>query len=354
MVPMSDVMGRLDGRKAAILSAIVRHYVRTGEPVGSRTLVEQYALGVSPATVRNEMAALEEADYIYQPHTSAGRVPTDAGYRHFVDALSDYRLTPAEQRRIQRFFGKPVWELEEALRQAAALLCRLTNHAALVFAPALDRSVVRHVQLVPLSTGRAMLVLLTDTGRVEDHVVPIPGDSDEVQLEHAAGMLNRMVQGVPLTEAPDLVAAAAERWPLELREVATSVATVLAAAVERTEGGRVFLEGTSNIVDQGKFADLESVREVIGALEHKRVLFELLAESLAAGRIAVRIGAENAAQEMRLCSVIIAPYGGGGQAVGSLGIVGPTRMDYRRTIPAVSEVAASLGRMLTGSHAPAS
>ncbi|CAN5654693.1 heat-inducible transcriptional repressor HrcA [soil metagenome] len=347
-------MGHLDSRKAAILSAIVRHYVRTGEPAGSRTLVEQYALGVSPATVRNEMAALEEAEYIYQPHTSAGRVPTDAGYRHFVDALSDHRLTTGEQRRIQRFFGQPVWELEEVLRQAATLLSKLTNHAAVVFAPALDRSVVRHVQLVPLSAGRAMLVLLTDTGRVEDHVVSVPEDSDEVQLESAAGMLNRIVQGVYLIDAPELIAGAADRFPLELRAAADSVARVLTAALGRDDDGRVFLEGTSNMVDRGKFADLESVRQVIGALEHRRLLFELLAESLAAGRIAVRIGAENAAREMRLCSVIIAPYGGAGQAVGSLGIVGPTRMDYGRTIPAVSEVAASLGRMLTGTHTPTS
>src|SRR5688572_15914315 len=181
MNPQDSALG---DRRASILRAIVAHYVTSGEPVGSKTLVERYRLGVSPATVRNEMGALEEAGLIYQPHTSAGRVPTDAGYRHYVDRSgSEGRLPAAAARQIQSFFGEPRWELEDALRQTATLLSTLTNHAAVVFAPALDRSTVRHVELVELSAGRAMVVVVTDTGRVENHVISMAGDS---QLDETA------------------------------------------------------------------------------------------------------------------------------------------------------------------------
>ncbi len=340
----------LDERKAAILSAIVTHYVRTGEPAGSKTLVDGYALRVSPATVRNEMMTLEELGYLRQPHTSAGRVPTDAGYRFFVDEGRDYTLASSERRRVRHFLREPVWELEDALQQAALLLSGLTDHAAVVFAPALDRSVVRHIQLVALSSGRAMLVLVTDTGRVENHVVLIPDSMDAIQLERTAEMLNRIAAGTALDAAPGVLADATDRFPLELRAAVQSVVAMLGDSLAQVEAQRVFLEGTSNIVDEQKFTDLESVRQVIGALEHRKVLFELLAESLSAGRMSVRIGTENAAREMRLCSVVTAPYGGSDHAIGSLGVVGPTRMDYGRTIAAVNEVAFSLGRLLTGSY----
>ncbi|MGH2752988.1 MAG: heat-inducible transcriptional repressor HrcA, partial [Actinomycetota bacterium] len=209
--PMSD-------RGASILRALISHYVRSGEPVGSKTLVDRYHLGVSSATVRNEMAALEEAGYIYQPHTSAGRVPTDAGYRYFVDALGSRTRLPAKQlHQIRSFFGEPRWELEEALRQTASLLSSLTNHAAVVFAPALDRSLVRHVDIVALSGDRAMAIVVTDTGRVENHIIALPGEPGDVQLDETAQMLNRLVGDTPLEEAPAKIIEDLEKLPLELR-----------------------------------------------------------------------------------------------------------------------------------------
>jgi heat-inducible transcriptional repressor len=339
----------LDDRKAAILRAIVSHYVRSGEPVGSKTIAERFPMKVSPATVRNEMAALEDEGLIFQPHTSAGRVPTDAGYRYYVDEWTGGSRLPApETRRIQSFFGEPRWELEDSLRHTASLLSTLTDHAAVVFAPSLDLSVVRHVELVGLGGDRAMLVLVTNTGRVENHVVLIEESMDDVLLDQAAEMLSRLVFGVALERAPQTIANALERFPLELRETVARVAKALEAEVGREETDRVFLDGTSNIVDEHKFADLETVRQVIGALEHRRVLLELVADAIALDRVSVRIGSENQLEEMRNCTVITAAYGVEGDALGSLGVVGPTRMDYGRTIAAVYEVAEHLGRMLTG------
>jgi heat-inducible transcriptional repressor len=337
----------LDDRKAAIMRAIVSAYVRSGEPVGSKTLVERFNLGVSPATVRNEMAVLEDAGFIYQPHTSAGRVPTDAGYRFFVDAWTTHpRLPVPEAVRIHRFFEQPRYELEDALRKTASLLSRLTDHAAVVFAAALDRNVVRHVELVRLSGDKAMVLLVTDTGRVANHLVVIPESLDDVQLDQTAEMLNRIVVGAALEAAPETMAAILERFPLELRDAVATVARALQEELGERATERVFLEGTSNIVDEHKFADLETVRQVIGALEHRRLLLEVLAHGLASDRVAVRIGTENMLEEMQLCSIITAPYGAEGGVAGSLAVVGPTRMDYRRTVAAVHEVAVSLGQML--------
>lgn len=339
----------LNERRTAILRAIVNYYVRSGEPVGSKTIVERYKLGVSAATVRNEMAALEEAGYIYQPHTSAGRVPTDAGYRVFVDTTPELRLSDKESQKISSFFGEPRWELEDALRQTASLLSSLTDHAAVVFAPALDRSLVRHVELVELARSRVMVVIVTDTGRVENHLISLSPDAPEdVQLDQTAEMLNRLLVNKPLDTAASAIVDGIEKLPLELREVAGRVAKALSEGLGQKEADRMFLEGTSTIVDEQKFMDLETVRQVIGALEHRRLLLEVLADGLSSGAVSVRIGSENAATEMQYCSVITAPYGTFENPIGSLGIVGPTRMDYRRTIAAVHEVSFNLGRMLSG------
>lgn len=337
----------LDERKASILRAIVSHYVNAGEPVGSKTLVERFKLGISPATVRNEMGALEEAGYIYQPHTSAGRIPTDVGYRYFVDAWAkDSNLGARDSQRIQHFFGEPRLELEDSLRQTATLLSSLTNHAAVVFAPALERSTVRRIELVRLAGERVMLLVVADTGRVENHVILLPGNVDDVQLDRAMEMLNRIIDGTIMERAAATIAAAVERFPLELRDLATRVAGALEDDIATEESERVFLEGTSTMVDEEKFSDLETVREVIGALEHRRVVLEVLADALSANTVSIRIGAENSVAGMQHCAVITSPYGLEGEPLGSLGVVGPTRMDYRQTIAAVHEVASALGRML--------
>jgi heat-inducible transcriptional repressor len=347
MTPDDD--RRLSDRRALILRAIVSHYVGTGEPVGSKVLVDRYRLGVSPATVRNEMAALEDAGYIYQPHTSAGRIPTDAGYRYFVDEMPEgARLPAAEAHRIRQFFVEPRWELEEALRQTAALLSSLTHHAAVVFAPALDRSLIRHVELIALGRGRAMLIAVTDTGRVENHVLLLPDGVGDADLAAASDALTRTLVGNALEDAAATVRTRLQELPQRLHGVLGLAADAFDAPAEDAAAERFFLEGTSNIVGETSFSDLESVRRVIGALEHRRLLLEVLADAFSLGGISVRIGAENQAAEMQLCSVVAAPYGTGESTLGSLGIVGPTRMDYRRTIAAVHEVSSHLGQMLAG------
>ena len=342
-------MRSLDERKGAILRAIVSHYVRSGEPVGSKAVAERFPTKVSPATVRNEMAVLEDFGFIFQPHTSAGRIPTDAGYRYYVDAWAARpRLSIQDSRRVRSFFGEPRYELEDSLRRTASLLSDLTDHAAMVFSPSLERSIVRHLELVKLTDERAMLVLVTNTGWVENHIILSPDAGDEVTLTNAAELLNRLVVGTPHESVAQTILAGIDRLPLEFRDLAGNVSAVLKEEMIARGAERVFLEGTSNIVDEHKFSDLETVRQVIGVLEHRRVLLELVADALAVERVMVRIGIENDIEEMRSCSVITAPYAVEGNTIGTLGIVGPTRMNYRQTIAAVNEVAEHLGRMLGG------
>lgn len=338
----------LDERKALVLRAIVSHYVSTGEPVGSKTLVDRYKLRVSPATVRNDMGALEDWGYIYQPHTSAGRIPTDTGYRFFVDAWgSDVRLPAEQAQQIRSFFGQPRWELEDSLRQTAALLSNLTDHAAVVFAPVLDRSIVRHVELVRLSTNRAMVVLVTNNGLVQNHVLALSETLEDAEIEKTSAMLNRIVMDQPLDSVASTITKSLEQVPSSMRDAVASITKALGDEITQRETDRVFLEGASNIVDEQKFADLETVRQVIGALENRRLLLEVMADALSVQSVSVRIGSENQAEGMQFSSVISAPYGVGGHILGSLGVVGPTRMDYRKTIAAVYEVSTNLGRMLT-------
>jgi heat-inducible transcriptional repressor len=337
----------IDERKALVLRAIVSHYVSTGEPVGSQTLVDRYRLKVSPATVRNDMGALEERGYIYQPHTSAGRIPTDTGYRYFVDAWGSDERLPAEQaRQIRSFFGQPRFEFEESLRETATLLSRLTDHAAVVFAPILERSVVRHVELVRLSAERAMLVLVTDTGRVENHIMLIPAAIGDELLDEASEILRRATVDGHHDSVVANIQAVVEQLPVELRQPIATVSVAVEEDLSTRENERLYLEGTSNIVDEHKFADLETVRQVIGALEHRRVVLETMADALRATDVSVTIGSENIFEEMQSCSIVAAPYGAEGNILGTLGVVGPTRMDYRKTIAAVYEVSANLGRVL--------
>jgi len=339
---------RLDDRKARILRAIVSHYVGSGEPVGSKTIVDRFRLGVSSATVRNEMSALEDAGYIYQPHTSAGRVPTDIGYRYFVDHWAgNAQLSPSAARRVRSFFTEPHLEIEEALRDTALLLSDLTDHAAVVFAPALERSTVRRAELVRLSTDRAMLLVVADTGRVDDIIVSLPEQLADDSFGDLNRTLNESMDGVALQEAAAALTTTADRFPPELTDFVTGLARVLNEEIQTREAERIYLEGTSNIVDEQKFADLGTVRRVIGALEHRRLVLEMLADALSSDAVSVRIGSEIALKDMQFCSVVTAPYGLTGSPLGSIGVVGPTRMDYLRTIAAVHEISAALGRMLS-------
>lgn len=333
----------LDDRKLAVLRAIVEDFVSTHEPVGSKGIVERHSLGVSPATIRNDMAVLEDEGYIVQPHTSAGRIPTDKGYRLFVDRLSTVKpLSAAERRAITNFLEGAV-DLDDVMRRSVKLLAHLTRQVALVQYPSLVRSAVRHVELVSLGPNRILLVLIADTGRVEQRVVNIHDGVTDESLSRIRTSLNTSVSGRPFIEVAERVADLAEQFEESERPVVASIlATLLETAVERHEE-RVVVTGTSNLARARD--GLGDLRPVLEALEEQMVLLRLLGESPTED-VSVLIGRENDIVGMSQASVVSAGYGPVEGAVARLGVVGPTFMDYPGTIGSVRAVARYLGRIV--------
>jgi heat-inducible transcriptional repressor len=335
-----------EDRRLAVLRAIVEDYVATHEPVGSRSLVERHSLGVSPATIRNDMAALEEEGLIAQPHTSAGRVPTDQGYRVFVDRLSQVKpMSAAERKAITSFLDGAV-DLDDVMARSVRLLAQLTRQVALIQYPSLTRSTVRHIELVSLTPTRVLLVLIADTGRVEQRVVETGAALDDELLGRLRGRLLERVVGQRLVDVAERVSDLADTFDRdEAPAVRAVVASLLETVVERHEE-RVMLAGTANLAAFGEDWG-GSVRPVLEALEEQMVLLRLLGESRATDALTVRIGHENPVESLSSTSVVSVGYARGDEVVAQLGVVGPTRMDYPSTMGSVRAVARYLGRILT-------
>ncbi|NMH96679.1 heat-inducible transcriptional repressor HrcA [Pseudonocardia acidicola] len=335
-----------DERRFAVLQAIVADYVSTHEPVGSKAIVERHNLGVSSATVRNDMAVLEEDGLIAQPHTSAGRIPTDKGYRAFVDRLSQVKpLSGAERKAVQTFLEGAV-DLDDVLRRSVRLLAQLTRQVAVVQYPTLTRSTVRHLEVVSLTPARLMLVLITDSGRVDQRVVDLGEVLHDDDVADLRAQINAALAGRALTAASAAVAELPEKVPAELRDVATILSTVLIETLVEHPEERLVLGGTANLTRN--VADFPgSLRQVLEALEEQVVVLKLLAAAQDPGLVTVRIGEENEVEEMRATSVVSIGYGAG-TVLGGMGVVGPTRMDYPGTIAAVHAVARYVGEILSG------
>jgi len=336
----------LDDRKLAVLRAIVEDYVSTNEPVGSKALVDRHNLGVSPATIRNDMAVLEEQGYIVQPHTSAGRIPTDKGYRLFVDRLSGVKPFSAAERRAIESFLAGAYDLDDIVMRTVRLLAQLTRQVAVVQYPSLTQSRVRHVELVPLADRRVLLVLITDTGRVEQRAVELPGRIAEDSITQLRAVLNACLDGRKLTEVVSVVAGLPERVaPDERANAAAVFSVILETLVERHEE-RVVVGGAANLTP-ADFA--RGLQEVLEALEEQVVLMRLLGEVGDDPSLTVRIGAENDVQGLRSTSLVASGYGTGEHALARLGVLGPTRMDYPTAIGAVRAVARYVGQILAES-----
>ena len=335
-----------DDRRFAVLRAIVTDYVATHEPVASRSLVERHQFGVSSATIRNDMVALEEDGYIAQPHTSAGRVPTDKGYRLFVDRLSEVKpLSVAERRAVQTFLQGAV-DLDDVLRRSVRLLAQLTRHVAVIQYPTLSRSTVRHLEVLAVTPARLMLVLITDSGRVDQRLLDLGDVITEEQVAQLRTLLNQALAGRRLADASAAVADLPEQVPAELRDAMTRVSTVLIETLVEHPEERMLLGGTANLTRNA--ADFPgSLRQVLEALEEQVVVLKLLAAVKDPGTITVRIGEENEAEEMRSTSLVSIGYASHGTVLGGMGVVGPTRMDYPGTIAAVRAVARYVGEILT-------
>ncbi|CAB4660523.1 unannotated protein [freshwater metagenome] len=335
-------------RRLEILRAIVDEYVATQEPVGSKAIADRHELGVSPATIRNEMALLEEEGLITAPHTSAGRIPTDRGYRVFVDKLAEVKPLSAPERRAIESFLEGALDLDDVVMRTVRLLADVTKQVAVVQYPSIMKSRVRHVEVVPLTPSRMMMILITDAGRVEQRVIELTRDVPEAFIASIRGQLNNAMAGQSLPEVADRISGIIEGYSAtDRRDVSLIISAVIEMAIERAEE-KVVLAGTANLA---RFSDdfQMTMHPVLEALEEQVVLLRLLGD--AADTVKVRIGSEQSEQNLKSTSLVTVGYGDAfgeaGSSLGALGILGPTRMDYAGSMAAVGAVARYVGRFIS-------
>lgn len=333
----------MESRQLEILRAIVDEYVATEEPVGSRAIAERHGLGISPATIRNEMSVLESAGLITQPHTSAGRIPTDKGYRIFVDKLAKVKPLSTPERRAIETFLEGAHDLDDVVMRTVRLLAQVTKQVAVVQYPSLTKSKVRHIELVSLTSSRIMLVLITNTGRVEQRVLELPYLMGDQMLSDLKNRLNGVVAGRNMADVSTSLEALLDSFPKNERtSSALIISNLIEMSLEKPEE-RVVLAGTANLA---RSADANSeIHGVLEALEEQVVLLRLLSDT--GDSMRVRIGAEQSEKSLKGTSLVTIGYGDDGNSLGALGILGPTRMDYSASMSAVQAVARYVGRFLT-------
>ena len=327
----------LDQRKASILRAVVEEYIDSAQPVGSGHVASAPGVEVSPATVRNEMALLEQEGYLVQPHTSAGRIPTDKGYRYFVDSLvGPAPLGQDAAQQVRSFFNKAHGEIEQMLSDTTRLLSDLTHSAAVVVGPAHEQATVRSVQIVGLAPRIVLMVAVLSNGAVEKRTIELDQDVDEVSVTRAAAHVDAHLRGRHVGELSGLGSCGHAQ--------ADVVVAAVKSAVSGVGDDQVFVGGTAQMA--GAFEAVETIREVLGILEQQLVVVTLLRDVLDRG-LTVAIGAETGMAPLAECALVVSPYVIEGETAGTIGVLGPTRMNYPQALAAVAVVSKRLGRRLS-------
>ncbi len=338
----------LGERRSRILEAIVNQYVRTAEPVGSETLAANYNFGIKPAMIRHELAAMSELGYLKQPHKSAGRVPSDLGYRYYVDKLMpDPKLGRAEVSRAKSAYNPYESEIENILLQTCRVLSGLAQYTSLATKPQMDTISVRHVALSPISRNKLLVITVLSTGHIDHRLLDWDSDLSSIDINTIGNLVNERLQG---TELRQFASRMRRELPTNLVRMTTlykKVAALVKQALIAASDSEVFIDGTSHILRQPEFARTEKLTVIIEALERRKVLFQVLSTALLGKDVTVIIGGENQFRELSDCSFVTANYHIGDRVCGSIGVVGPTRMDYRRAVAAVELMASSLSQMLT-------
>lgn len=340
-------MTAMDDRKSKVLQAIIEDYVATAEPVGSRTIARKYNLGVSPATIRNEMSDLEELGYLHQPHTSAGRIPSDRGYRYYVDCLMpEHQMTPAEQEAIRRTFERKMREIDVLVRETARLLSETTRLTAVISGPQMEKATIQELRLVPLGTDKAVLIYITDTGFVENQVLEIPFELTMLELQHISDVLNEHLRGQRVEMLSRTALQSLSRELARYSALLEQTLLFLSQRIEPGERTRFYLGGTTNMLDQPEFRDVTKLRGLLTVLEHEDIMADLLDVENETEGVTIQIGEEIRVRELSECSVVSATYRLGDRVVGKMGVIGPKRMEYARVVSIMNAVT----NVLTETH----
>lgn len=331
----------MDDRKSKILQAIIEDYVSTAEPVGSRTIARKFNLGVSPATIRNEMADLEELGYLEQPHTSAGRIPSDRGYRYYVDCLMEQQdVTLSERELIKRTFERKVREVDVLVRETARLLSETTHLTAIVAGPQMEKASFRELRLVPIGGDKAVLIYVTDSGFIENQVLDLPLQVTMLELQRVSDVLNEQLRGQSVEALSKTAIKALQQELARYGSLLEQAVEFLQRDMEPGEKQRIYVGGTTNMLGQPEFRDVDKVRHLLTALEQDEVVSDLLTPANSKEGLSINIGEEIKVRDLSDCSVVSTTYRVGGQVIGRMGVVGPKRMDYGRIVGIINSVTA--------------
>ncbi len=336
----------LTARQREVLRTVIQDYIHTAEPVGSRRVARQYGFRLSPATIRTIMADLVELGYLAQPHTSAGRIPTDLGYRYYVDSLMDRRpLSRAEENIIEKRFRPARGEVEGLMRETTRVLSSLSRSVGVVLAPRWDHLAVRRIEFVQLSGGRILVILIAKSGQVQHKVVTIDETIPKEELNRIARLLNELLEeGKTLSQVRQLLVRKMSEEKALYDELLRKAFTLSQKSLEE---GEVYIGGTTNIMGQPEFTDIEKMRAIFAAFEEQSKLVKILDQCLAHEGLTITIGLENRVLELQGVSLVTAPYWCGDELLGALGVIGPTRMEYSKIIPLVDFTAKLVSRYLT-------
>lgn len=335
----------LTERQKLILSAIVDDYIRSAEPVGSRTISKRGDVGFSPATIRNEMSDLEELGYLEQPHTSAGRIPSTKGYRYYVDHLVKLgHLSVGELDVLKLFFAERLQQVEHMIQHVATVLSSLTNYTSIVLGPELLTTTLKHLQIVPLNDSSAVAIIVTNTGHVENKVITIPDGMRVDEMERIVNVMNARLSGVPLVQ---LKSRLYSEVGSELGKYASKyeeLIRIVESTLQSDEEDRIFVSGSTNMLIQPEFKDVDKVKGILDLFDEAHTLVRLF--SSAPKGIQVRIGSENSVEAINSCSLITASYSLDGQLLGTIGILGPTRMEYGKVISLLDHLSKDMAVVL--------
>lgn len=336
----------LTDRQVLILQVIVDDFIRSAQPIGSRSLSKKEEINFSSATIRNEMSDLEELGFIEKTHTSSGRIPSEKGYRFYVDnLLMPQKLNQTDMAAIKSIFAERIYELEKIVQKSAKILSEMTNYTSIVLGPAVKDNKLKKLQIVPLNKDTAIAIIVTDTGHVENRMFHFPTSVDPSDVEKMVNILNERLAGVPLT---NLNSKIYKEIAVLLRQHISSYDTLLNTLTDTLTipaHEKVFFGGKTNILSQPEFNDVEKIRGILNMIEQEEGLYQLIKKNPAG--INVKIGTENDNSAMENCSLITATYSIGAEKLGTIALLGPTRMEYSRVISLLQLVSADLSKVLT-------